>query len=64
MSKGFDYFINSDLSNYVGEWICIADNKVVYHGKDIKEGYKKTKEKYPNKIISVTKVPSETNCIF
>ncbi len=64
MGSSYDYFINADLKDYVGEWICIADGKLVSHSKNIKEGYEKAKKEHPNKIISIARVPSEMNCIF
>jgi len=64
MSKEFDCFINTDLSEYIGEWICIVDDKIAFHGADIKEGYKQVKEAYPDKIISIARVPGEMNCIY
>lgn len=64
MSAGFDIFINTDLSDYIDEWICIVDNKIVFHGANINEGYKKVKEEYPAKRITIARVPGETNCIF
>jgi len=64
MSRGFDTFMNADLSKYSDEWICIVDDEITYHGNDIKKGYKLTEEKYPDKLITIAKVPSERNCIF
>ena len=64
MSAGFDVFINTDLSDYIDEWICIVDDKIIFHGDDIKKGYKMTEEKYPDKLITIAKVPDKTNCIF
>ena len=64
MSRGFDTFINADLSKYMDEWICIVDDKIIFHGDGIKKGYKMTEEKYPGKLITIARVPGETNCIF
>ncbi len=48
IERNFSYFLNNDFSNYEdGEWIAIAENRVVAHGKSLravmKNAGKKTK---------------------
>lgn len=55
----YDYFIKLDTSAYKGEWVAIAGNKVVSHGKDAQVVYNGAKKKYHPAKISLAKVPDE-----
>lgn len=58
-STNYDYFIHLDTSAYKGEWVAIADNKVVSHGKDAQVVYNGARKKYHPTKISLAKVPDE-----
>ena len=62
--RTYDYYANADLSKYVGEWVAIVDNKVVAHGKNLKEIIKKTKEQKPNQTPFVAKIPTTKNVLW
>ena len=62
--SNYEYFIKADTSPYKGEWIAIAKQKVVSHGKDAESVYKKAKKKYKNEDISLAKVPEEQTLIL
>ena len=51
--------VKNELSEYVGYWIAVIDNKVVAKEKDAKTAYLKAKDQYPNKVPFVMKVPTE-----
>jgi hypothetical protein len=53
------YNDKADLSKYIGKYIAIVDNRVVTSGENAKEVWKTAKEKYPDKIPSLAKVPKE-----
>lgn len=57
--SNYDYFIRADTSSYKGEWIAIADGKVVAHGADAEKVYKAAQKKVPRKDISLAKAPDE-----
>lgn len=57
--SNYDYFIRADTSAYKGEWIAISGKKIITHGKDAQEVYKKAKQKNPASNISLAKVPDE-----
>lgn len=63
-SPNYEFFIKADTSSYKGEWIALSDKKIVSHGKDADEVYKKAKQKYPKKEISLAKVPEEQTLIL
>lgn len=60
----YNVFMRADLTEYIGEWIAIANNEIVAHGKDIKAIYNQAKARYPNLKVTITKIPEKQNCIF
>lgn len=62
--SAYSVFMKADLSGYLGEWIAIANDEIVAHGKDIKALYAQAKAKYPNLKVTIAKVPAKQNCIF
>ena len=57
--SNYDYFLKVDTSSYKGEWVAIAQAKIVAHGKDAQKVYKQAKKKTPKEDISLAKVPTE-----
>lgn len=55
--SNYDYFIKTDTSGYQGEWIAIAGQKIVAHGKDAEIVYKSARRKNPGLQVSLAKVP-------
>ena len=58
-STNYDFFLKVDTSRYKGEWIAIAENKIVAHGKDAQKVYQTAKKKSSGKNISLAKAPEE-----
>ena len=63
-SSNYDFYINADTSAYKGEWVAIAKKKIVVHGKDAQEVYKKANKKFKNEEISLAKIPEEQTLIL
>lgn len=59
-----NFFVSTDLSQYMGEWIAVSDEKVISHGKDFKEVFNKAKKADPKARPFVAKVPTEQTMIF
>lgn len=49
-----------DLGKYVDKWIAIVDDEIVSVGNTGKEVFKHAKQKHPEKIPLILKVPSDT----
>lgn len=64
VSTNYEFFIKTDTSRYKGEWIAIAKNKVIAHGQDAQDVYKKAVKKTGSKDISLAKVPDEQMLIL
>lgn len=58
-TSNYDFFVKTDTSKYKGEWIAIADKKIVAHGKDAQKVYQAAKKKVPKVEISLAKAPDE-----
>jgi len=63
-SSNYEFFIKADTSPYKGEWIAIARNKIIAHGQDAEDVYKKAVKKAGNKDVSLAKVPNEQMLVF
>lgn len=59
ISPNYDYFLKIDTTPYKGEWIAIANRKIVAHGNDAEKVYKAAKKKTRTKNISLAKAPNE-----
>ena len=62
--SNYQFYMSTDLSKYIGEWIVIIDNKVVSNGKDVKKILAKARKKYPKQRPLVTRVPNKEAMIF
>lgn len=58
-SANYDYFVKADTSRYSGEWIALADRKVIAHGKDAHEVYRQAQKSAKGKHISLAKTPDQ-----
>ena len=56
--------MQADVSIYVGEWIAIFENRVLSHGKELKEVVAKAKVASGGKKFLLARVPSEETMIF
>ncbi len=57
--KNYEFYINADLSEYAGKWIAIVDGKVVASGDRADIVMREAEKKYPNKEITLAKVPTD-----
>ncbi|RLI80403.1 succinyl-CoA synthetase subunit alpha [Archaeoglobales archaeon] len=60
----YTYYLNTDLSKYIGYWIAIVDDEIASYGKNAKEVYEEAKKKYPSKKPLLAKIPKERTLIF
>ena len=64
MEKEYAFFMKTDVSKYVDEWIAIVGNKIVSHGRDVEKVYKEAKELYPKKTPLIARVPGKETMIL
>ena len=63
MNKNYNYFINTDMKDYVGKWVAIDKNKIIVSGDHIKEVIIEAKKKISGTPF-ITKVPEKVAMIF
>jgi hypothetical protein len=58
-NKDFEWFVQNDLKRYSGDYVIIADEKVISHGKSLTKLLKEFRAKYPDKTPKIAKIPEE-----
>lgn len=56
--------MKANVDKYLGEWIVIAKQKIVSHGKDIALVLEEAKRKYPDETPLLIRVPDKETMIF
>lgn len=64
VNKEYDFFMQSNLTKHIGNWIAIVDDQIVASGKDVKGIYAEAKKKYPLKRPLLTRVPNKETMIL
>ena len=64
MEKNYNFFMKTDVSNYIGKWIAICNQKIVSSGKDAKKVFQEAKKKCPKERPLLTKVAEKDTMIF
>ncbi len=64
LKQNYEFYLQTNLENYLGEWVAICDNEIISHGKNVKKVFKEAKKKCPTKNPLLTKVPSKETLIF
>jgi hypothetical protein len=64
LENSYNFFLETDLDEYKGEWVTICDNKIISHGSNLKEIVEMAKKECKNKKFLITRVPSEETMIF
>lgn len=64
MNKNYQFFIKTNVDQYIGEWIAVCNQKIVAHGREIKKVFSEAKEKCPKERPFLTKVPDKETMIF
>lgn len=64
MEESYNFFMETNVENYIDEWVAIVDSKIVSHGKNAEKVIKEAKKKCPNKRPLITKVPGNETMIL
>lgn len=62
--SSYQYYMDANLTGYIGKWIAIVDNKIVSSGEDVRKVAKEVKKKFPKVRPLLTKVPNKEAMIF
>jgi len=60
--KSYQYYIETDTSKYEGEWIAVAEDRILAHGKNVKQVVIEANK--TGKKFILAKVPSQETMIF
>ena len=65
MNKNYQYFMKTNVEQYIGEWIAICNQKIVSHGINVKEVYTEAaKNKFPDQRHLLARIPNKDTMIF
>lgn len=64
MDKNYQFFMKTNVDNYIGQWIAICNQKIISHGTNAKKVFQEAKEKCPSVRPLLTKVPDKDTMIF
>ncbi len=62
--KNYQFYLEADVSRYIGEWIAVVDDKIIAHGKRLKEVAEQARLSAHGKKFLLARVPSEATMIF
>lgn len=63
VSQNFNFILSNDLSRYAGQWIAVAENKVVAKGSSSSEVISKA-DKKTKKKSTVMRVPDNNQILL
>lgn len=55
----YQWYLKAETSKYAGEWVAIANQKIVAHGDSAFKVRKKASQKHPQTKIALAKIPKE-----
>ena len=56
--------MEADISAYIGEWIAVSEDRILAHGKNLKEVVERAKIASNGRKFVIARVPSEETMIF
>ena len=62
--KNYSFYIQTDMSSYIGEWVAVLGDRVIAHGKNIKEVVKIAQGLSKGKKFLLARVPDQEAMIF
>ena len=60
----YEFYVECDLSKYIGEWVAIFEGKVIAHGKNIKLIAEEAKALAKGRKVLFARVPDKEAMIF
>ena len=62
--SNYQYFMEADVSQFIGEWVAVSDSEVLAHGKNLKEVAEGAKKASNGKKFLLARIPSQEAMIF
>lgn len=64
LNQNYSFFMKTELDHLRGQWVAICNQKIVAHGKKLKEVLEEARKKYPDTKPLIIRVPEEETMIF
>lgn len=64
MDKNYEFFMKTDVNRFIGQWVAVCNQKIVAHGKEVKEVFKEARAKCPKERPLITRIPDKESMIF
>ena len=52
----YEWYLKNDLSKYSGEWVAIANNRVIASNRDASKVIERSKDLFPKKTPFIAKI--------
>lgn len=62
--QNYEYYVEADVGNYIGEWVAVAEDNVIAHGKNVKLVAEQAKALCQGKKFLLARVPDKEAMIF
>ncbi|MCK4327392.1 MAG: hypothetical protein KAW41_02845 [Candidatus Diapherotrites archaeon] len=64
MKEDYQFFMETNVDEYIGQWVAICEKRIVSHGKDVKKVFREAKKACPGARPLVTRIPDKESMIF
>lgn len=64
MTSNYDFFMNTDVSPYAGQWVVICNEEIVAHSISFKDAYDTAKERCGKSKPFIAMVPPADTMIL
>jgi hypothetical protein len=64
LEADYNFFLETDTSEYKGKWIAVSNNRIISVGKDVKQVSEVAKKNVGSNKFLLIRVPSEETMIF
>ena len=63
-NDNYEFFMQANVNNYIGEWVAVCEGKIVAHGKNAKDVANEARKLCGNKKILLARVPDKETMLF
>lgn len=60
LERNANFFSQLNLSKFLGQWVAVADRKVVAHGADLARVLAEARKNAPHSVPYVARIPEGT----
>ena len=64
MPSNYDFFMKDEVNRYLGQWVAIAEQRIVAHGSSVKKVYEEARQKCGSQSLFIAKVPDKKTTLY